>query len=150
MSYLLQRNQPLAQPPTLSSHNGVLATTITLGFLSASLSCGPNCVSPPFTAYALNGSIPATWQRVGAVAATLDAEIAAERASKNPPTKGTLHTPKTPPAAPASSARRLIVGLGVVAGAVLCLWRRRPRTVVGHYRPVSKENLAELAENIRA
>ena len=45
MSYLLQRNQPLALPPTLSSHNGVLATTITLGFLSASLSCGPNCVS---------------------------------------------------------------------------------------------------------
>ena len=82
--------------------------------------------------------------------ATLDAEIAAERASKNPPTKGTLHTPTPPPAAPASSARRLIVGLGVVAGAVLCLWRRRPRTVVGQYRPVSKENLAELAENIRA
>ena len=91
-----------------------------------------------------------SWRRVGAVAATLDAEIAAERASKNPPTKGTLHTPKTPPVAPASSARRLIVGLGVVAGAVLCLCRRRPRTVVGHYRPVSKENLAELAENIRA
>ena len=95
MSYLLQRNQPLALPPAVFSHNGVLATTVTLGFVSASLSCGPNCV-------------------------------------------------------PASSARRLIVGLGVVAGAVLCLCRRRPRTVVGHYRPVSKENLAELAENIRA
>ncbi len=58
MSHLLQRNQPLAQPPAISSHNGVLATTVTLGFVSASLSCGPNCVSPPFTAYALNGSIP--------------------------------------------------------------------------------------------
>ena len=110
MSYLLQRNQPLAQPPTVSSQHGVLATTITLGFVSASLSCGPNCVSPPFT----------------------------------------LHTPKTPQAAPASSARRLIVAFGLIAGAVLCLWRRRPRTVVGQYRPVSKENLAELAENIRA
>ena len=62
-------------------------------------------------------------------------------------------SPLPPPlrsSSPASSSRRLIVGLGVVAGAVLCLWRRRPRTVVGQYRPVSKENLAELAENIRA
>ena len=34
MSYLLQRNQPLALLPAVFSHNGVLATTVTLGFVS--------------------------------------------------------------------------------------------------------------------